>query len=276
MATYVKGDAVANATSYELFENVNGEYNSLATANAINFEVSALGLEAGEHKLVVKAKADGYEDSNYSNEVVYNIEESQGEDTNAVFDFDFATNTINDYALSDIFTVPDGSNVSGITYDATYGMNLNNSLPNGLSLVNPLDASKPWTLEFTALFVTPTVLAGNRRAFLGGADLYPFVFINGNTYDQMGFQISNGNHATVGYGKLVYDKECDYKIVYDGNGKVTAYADGVEIGSGSVNFTGQSFVVILGNVKGKSSAYTWQDVETGKKSYLHKLKFYYN
>lgn len=74
MATYVKGNAVANATSYELFENVGGTYNKLATATEINFEVSALGLESGDHTLVVKAKADGYEDSDYSNEVVYKVE----------------------------------------------------------------------------------------------------------------------------------------------------------------------------------------------------------
>lgn len=201
-----------------------------------------------------------------------NTEEPTG---TAVFDFDFTTNTIDDYALSGVFTVPEGSNTSAIEYDATHGMSLNNQLPNGLNFVTPLDASKAWALEFTALFATPTVLAGNRRAFLGGADLYPFVFINGTTFDKMGFQISNGNHATIGYGNLVYDKECDYKIVHDGNGKVTAYADGVEIGSGSVNFAGQSFTVMLGNVKGKSSAYVWQNVETNK-SYLRKMKFSYS
>lgn len=69
--TFVKGDAVENATSYELFEKVGSAYNSLATANSINFNVSALGLSVGNHTLVVKAKADGYEDSDYSNEVVY-------------------------------------------------------------------------------------------------------------------------------------------------------------------------------------------------------------
>lgn len=46
-------------------------YESRATASEINFEVSALGLPAGDHILVVKAKADGYNDSEYSNEVVY-------------------------------------------------------------------------------------------------------------------------------------------------------------------------------------------------------------
>lgn len=49
-------------------------YASLATAAAINFDVSALGLSAGKHTFVVKAKADGYEDSDYSNEVVYTAE----------------------------------------------------------------------------------------------------------------------------------------------------------------------------------------------------------
>ena len=46
-------------------------YDKLSTASEINFDVSALGLEAGEHIFVVVAKADGYADSDYSNEVVY-------------------------------------------------------------------------------------------------------------------------------------------------------------------------------------------------------------
>lgn len=71
MATYVKGEAVANATSYELLEKSSGDYNSLATANEINFDVSALELSGGDHVLVVKAHADGYESSDLSNEVIY-------------------------------------------------------------------------------------------------------------------------------------------------------------------------------------------------------------
>ena len=78
MATFVKGNAVANATSYELFEKSGTAYNSLATGEEINFEVSALGLAAGDHVLVVKAKADGYTDSPYSNEVTYTVEGSSG------------------------------------------------------------------------------------------------------------------------------------------------------------------------------------------------------
>lgn len=74
MATYVKGDAVANATSYELLEKTaGGAYNHLADGNEINFELDALGLASGNHTLVVKAKADGYLDSDYSNELSYSV-----------------------------------------------------------------------------------------------------------------------------------------------------------------------------------------------------------
>ena len=75
MATYIKGDAVANATSYELYEKVGTSYNLKATASEINFNLDNLNFEAGDHVLVVKAKADGYEDSDYSNEVTYTVAE---------------------------------------------------------------------------------------------------------------------------------------------------------------------------------------------------------
>lgn len=73
MASYIKGDAVANATSYELAEKTASGYNKLAENSEINFNVSSLGLSVGAHTLVVKAKATGYEDSDYSNEVVYTV-----------------------------------------------------------------------------------------------------------------------------------------------------------------------------------------------------------
>ena len=75
MATFIKGDAVANATSYELFEKSGDIYASLATNTEINFEVSAMNLAAGTHTLVVKAKATGYTDSEYSNSVDYTVED---------------------------------------------------------------------------------------------------------------------------------------------------------------------------------------------------------
>ena len=77
MATYVKGNPVANATSYELLEKVGDTYNSLKTGSEINFNLDELSLAGGQHTLVVKAKADGYEDSDYSNEVIYAVEGSE-------------------------------------------------------------------------------------------------------------------------------------------------------------------------------------------------------
>lgn len=74
MATYVKGDAVTNATSYELYEKTSSSYNLLATNTEINFNLDNLNLDSGDYILVVKAKADGYEDSDYSNEVTYTVE----------------------------------------------------------------------------------------------------------------------------------------------------------------------------------------------------------
>lgn len=78
MATYVKGDAVTNATKYDLKEkNSDGTYTTLVEdASEINFEVSALGLEEGDHNLVVVAQADGYTDSDPSNEVVFTVSSS--------------------------------------------------------------------------------------------------------------------------------------------------------------------------------------------------------
>lgn len=76
MATFIKGNAVANATGYELFEKASdGTYSSLANDTEINFELENLNLPAGNHTLVVKAKGDGtnYLDSDYSNEVVYSV-----------------------------------------------------------------------------------------------------------------------------------------------------------------------------------------------------------
>ena len=79
MATYIKGDAVVNATSYELAEkNSDGTYTQLDTnTDEINFDLDELGLASGTHTLVVKAVGDGvtYEDSDYSNEVVYTVSE---------------------------------------------------------------------------------------------------------------------------------------------------------------------------------------------------------
>lgn len=71
MASYVKGNAVDNATSYELAEKTSSGYTKLAEDTEINFDLSTLSLTTGDHTLVVKAKASGYTDSDWSNEVTY-------------------------------------------------------------------------------------------------------------------------------------------------------------------------------------------------------------
>lgn len=73
--TFVRGAAVENATSYELLEKKDGVYTHLTTQDSggeIDIEVSALGLAKGVHTLVVRAHADGYESSKYSEPVEYN------------------------------------------------------------------------------------------------------------------------------------------------------------------------------------------------------------
>ena len=203
--------------------------------------------------------------------------ESKGIDiNNIVFDFDFTTKTFADYATQGIFTVPDASNIDGIIYNENYGANLNNNLPYGLTLINPIDASRPWVFEFTANIAKPTNLTGNRKALITGIDdLAPFIVINATSVESLGFQISSGNHTYVGSGKLIYDQEASYKFVHDGNNKTTVYQNGIELGSSNASWTGKTFGTILGVIQGKSTAYVWNDVEAGKKSYLRNMKFYY-
>lgn len=103
MSTYVKGDAVTNATSYELLEKTaEGAYTSLAEASEINFELDALSLEAGDHTLVVKAKADGYEDSDASNEVVYTV--GEGGVVDITSEFSWSDNGVIKYASGEVTT----------------------------------------------------------------------------------------------------------------------------------------------------------------------------
>jgi hypothetical protein len=191
-----------------------------------------------------------------------------------IINFDFTQNNLNDYSLDGTFEIPTNSTISEITYGAQ-GMNLNNNLPNGLILTTPVDSSKAWTLEFTGTFVKPTVLAGNRRAFLGGDNLTPFVFMNGNTMETMAFQVSAGSHVYTSASNMIWDSEVTYKFIYNGSGSLELYVNNELKETKAINYTG-NFVRILGNIEGKSSAYVWQDVESGKQSWLKTFKFKYN
>lgn len=84
MPKYIKGDSVANATSYVLYEKVGTDiigYNTLDTNDTINFNLDELSFPVGDHIMVVQAKAEGYEDSDYSNEACIRVSEPTYQDT---------------------------------------------------------------------------------------------------------------------------------------------------------------------------------------------------
>ena len=65
---------ICDGERYQVVES-GGEitYETRATASDINFDVSETVADGGSHTFVVKAKADGYIDSDYSNEVTYPV-----------------------------------------------------------------------------------------------------------------------------------------------------------------------------------------------------------
>ena len=73
MATYIKGTPVENATAYELYQKIGDSYTKIAEQAGLEFNLDELISEPGDYTLFVKAKADGYEDSDYSNEIFYKV-----------------------------------------------------------------------------------------------------------------------------------------------------------------------------------------------------------
>ena len=117
MPTYVRGNAVANATSYELLEKTaDGTLVSKAEAGEINFEVSALGLTPGNHTFVVKAKADGWVDSEPSNPVTFNV----AAESSAIDAAYLHENTVYDYVSTTTpvtYTLKEDTNKAYFCYD---------------------------------------------------------------------------------------------------------------------------------------------------------------
>lgn len=70
----VKGNKVTYAEHYELYLVENGQYEFVDMNATIDFDLSSYSLQSGDHVFVVKAVALGFEDSNYSNEIVYTVE----------------------------------------------------------------------------------------------------------------------------------------------------------------------------------------------------------
>lgn len=66
----------ANLIGNEYVETSEETYKTISNASSINFKLDDLNFEAGNHTLVVQAHAEGYESSDYSNEVTYTVEEA--------------------------------------------------------------------------------------------------------------------------------------------------------------------------------------------------------
>lgn len=99
MATFIKGDPVPNATNYMLYENTADGQTQLALADEINFDLSTMTFEPGDHTLYVVAKAVGYSDSDPSNEVVYTVDKICAIDAaylheNTVYNYDSSTTPV--------------------------------------------------------------------------------------------------------------------------------------------------------------------------------------
>lgn len=77
MAKHVQGSAVANATSYKLYNTGTGaELMTQSSGGNIDFDLSTLGLAAGTYSLAVKAfdNTGTYATSDFSNTVSYTVE----------------------------------------------------------------------------------------------------------------------------------------------------------------------------------------------------------
>lgn len=77
MAKHVQGSAVANATSYKLYNTGTGaELMTQGSGGDIDFDLSTLSLAAGTYSLAVKAfdSTGTYATSDFSNTVSYTVE----------------------------------------------------------------------------------------------------------------------------------------------------------------------------------------------------------
>ena len=245
MATYVKGDAVANATSYELLEKSGTTYNSLATGEEINFEVSALGLAAGDHVLVVKAKADGYTDSPYSNEVTYNVPAAAA---GTLLNLNFVDNTVQDYIDSGILSL-ENSTADSLTYDDN-GLVCNDAdLAYGLKLATPISVAQNWTVEVAMTMaawadsgssVTESIY--NNFAFLSNNDdheshantcLAPVLMNNGGKGTLRAAEnVSTAIAVAVSNSFAMDGVEHTYKFTFDATtGNFEVFVDGTSLGT---------------------------------------------
>lgn len=74
----ITGDLVPNAEYYQLYEKIGTEYVLVRTQGNLEFDLNEVVNEPGhdspgDYTFVVKACAEGYESSDYSNEVIYTV-----------------------------------------------------------------------------------------------------------------------------------------------------------------------------------------------------------
>ena len=109
----ITGAAVPNATMYELYLHYEGIFTLMATSSTIDFDLTSLGLEPGEHQFAVRATAPGFVPSSYSNLVTYTV--SAGE---AFAVYSATDNSLTFYKNNDTVTV--GSTYKGKAATAVY------------------------------------------------------------------------------------------------------------------------------------------------------------
>lgn len=125
----IKGNKVWKAKEYELFEKADGEYIPKATNTECRFDTDELDLAEGEHTFVVKAKAEGFKDSPFSNEVVVNgggcytltIESDECTGNNALY---INGKLVKDYGESLVGTYNNVSNVEIVNTGLEYSEGL--------------------------------------------------------------------------------------------------------------------------------------------------------
>lgn len=151
-------------------KTISDSYTLKATSSTLYFDLTTLGLSAGSHVFVVKAKADGYLDSDYSNEVIYTVQQEYsvdgtvtngslrglGEDepaTSVMAGESLTIRVVNniDYTLPETVTVTMGGEVltSGYTYDNETGVIVIEAVTGDIVITaNCLEVAKGYTLTF--------------------------------------------------------------------------------------------------------------------------------
>lgn len=262
--TYVKGNAVENATSYELFEKNGDTYTSIATQNSsgeIGFEVSALIRGVGSHVLAVKAHADGYESSDYSEPVTYTVEETnnlpavEGE---VLLALDLTSKTLDDYVSSGVLKSNSLTKIS-YTADGMVGTGSSGDTGQIAELANTLTLPDNFSIYFKGILAGPegattTATTQYGYSFLSKGTARPMINVTQFGSDAASFRfqprlVSSG--GTNGYetgNALLKNTMLDVRFKFVGSAyEIIDRASGEVLSSGTTdNRTANQFTHIFG------------------------------